>query len=255
MSSPLLRIVRGVLLAEDIAARQVYSGSSDSTSTDVDSAGAPTDDSDLDIEDFKGAPVFGSNRAPGVYTPQQGDTAELRDFIKAFIPAYKAAFGKDVVVGSTYRSLRSQAEAMRFPLASGDFDRLYKDALGGDHEKVKDLIGNKQYEAAAKILETKPKMRRSHVLGKAVDFSFKRNGLAGGDHKKFGKLVAQVADQAGIVASLNDEQADHFHVNVTGRKPPVKAAVAQAQTPAPAGQKAAAPAAQAQAPQAATKRA
>lgn len=227
----------------------------DSTSTDVDSAGAPTDDSDLDIEDFKGAPVFGSNRAPGVYTPQQGDTAELRDFIKAFIPAYKAAFGKDVVVGSTYRSLRSQAEAMRFPLASGDFDRLYSSALGDDLQRVKDMISRGQYDAAARVLETKPKMKRSHVLGQAVDFSFKRNGLTGGDHAKFGAVVKQVADQVGLVASLNFEKADHFHVNVTGRKPPVKAAVARAQTTAPAGQKAAAPAAQAQAPQAATKRA
>jgi len=67
--------------------------------------------------------------------------------------------------------------------------------------------------------------------------------------------VAQVADQAGLVASLNFEKADHFHVNVTGRKAPVKAAVAQAQAPASAGQQAAAPAAQAQAPQAASKKA
>jgi len=235
MATHLQQIVRRVLL-EDISKRTVGSSITVGTSAESDESESAED---VEMYDVDPTVVDVSNSAAaGAYTPVTGNTKAVNDFIKALIPAYAEEFERPLVVGSTFRSMRSQAAAMRYPLESGDFDALYRGALGDDFEEVKDLISTKKYDAATVILNTKKAMQRSHVVGKAVDFSFNKNKLAPEDHTQFRNLVTAVSKASGISASVNPEKATHFHVDVSGART----------TPAPTVAKAVAPAAAAAAP-------
>jgi hypothetical protein len=241
MATHLQQIVRRVLL-EDISKRTVGSSITVGTSAESDES-----ESAEDVEMYDVDPTVvdvSSSTTAGVYEPVKGNTPAVDDFIKALIPAYKAEFGRDLVVGSTFRSMKSQAEAMRYPLDSGDFDTLYKSALGDDFEEVKELISTGNYADATLILNRKPRMQRSHVVGKAVDFSFNKNKLTREDYERFSKLVAAVSAASGISASVNPEKATHFHVDVSGARTAPPPAVAKAVAPAaPAAAPAVAPAA------------
>jgi hypothetical protein len=240
MATHLQQIVRRVLL-EDISKRTVGSSITVGTSAESDES-----ESAEDVEMYDVDPTVDNmaSSTAGTYTAVPSNTPEVNDFIKALIPAYEAEFGKKLVVGSTFRSMKSQAAAMRYPLESGDFDALYSGALGDDLEKVKELIRSEDYSAATLILNTKPRMKRSHVVGKAVDFSFKRNGLKWSDHTRFSDLVAAVSKASGIKAATNPEKATHFHVDVSGARTAPTPAVAKAVAPAaPAAAPAVAPAA------------
>ena len=224
MATHLQQIVRRVLL-EDISKRTVGSSITVGTSAESDETESAED---VEMYDVDPKVVDVPNSTAGMYRDVAGNTQEVNDFIKALIPAYETEFEKKLVVGSTFRSMSSQAAAMRYPLASGDFDDLYSGALGADLEKVKELIRVGDYDAATRILNTKQAMKRSHVIGRAVDFSFKSNDLQRSDHKQFSALVAAVSKTTGIKASVNKEKATHFHVDVSGRvsAPAVAKAVA-----------------------------
>ena len=224
MATHLQQIVRRVLL-EDISKRTVGSSITVGTSAESDETESAED---VEMYDVDPKVVDVPNSTAGMYSDVAGNTQEVNDFIKALIPAYEAAFRKKLVVGSTFRSMSSQAAAMRYPLASGDFDDLYSGALGADHESVKKLIRDGDYDAATRILNTKPAMKRSHVIGKAVDFSFRTNGLNRSDHTQFSALVAAVSKTTGIKASVNREKATHFHVDVPGTRTTPTPAVAKA---------------------------
>jgi hypothetical protein len=232
MATHLQQIVRRILL-EDISKRTVGSSITVGTSAESDESESAED---VEMYDVDPEEVDVSNSAAaGVYTPVTGNTPAVNDFIKALIPAYEAEFGKKLVVGSTFRTMRSQAEAMRYPLASGDFDTLYKSALGDDFEEVKELISTGNYADATLILNRKPRMQRSHVVGKAVDFSFNKNKLKWSDHTQFSNLVAAVSKASGIKAATNPEKATHFHVDVSGeRTAPIPAVATAAAAPAAA---------------------
>ena len=223
MATHLQQIVRRVLL-EDISKRTVGSSITVGTSAESDETESAED---VEMYDVDPKVVDVPNSDAGMYSDVAGNTQEVNDFIKALIPAYETEFEKKLVVGSTFRSMSSQAAAMRYPLASGDFDDLYSGALGADLEKVKELISSRQYDAATRILNTKPAMKRSHVIGKAVDFSFRTNGLNRSDHTQFSALVAAVSKTTGIKASVNPEKATHFHVDVSGTRTTPAPAVAK----------------------------
>lgn len=235
MATHLQQIVRRVLL-EDISKRTVGSSITVGTSAESDESESAEN---VEMYDVDPAVVDASSSAAGTYTVVEGNTQEVNDFIEALIPAYKKEFVRDLVVGSTFRSMRTQAAAMRYPLTSGDFDALYSSALGADLKKVKALINSMQYDDAVRILNTKQAMRRSHVIGKAVDFSFKKNGLQRDDHTQFSNLVDAVSKATGIKASVNSEKATHFHVDVSGRvSAPAVAKAAAPTAAAPAAAKA-----------------
>ena len=239
MATHLQQIVRRVLL-EDISKRTVGSSITVGTSAESDETESAED---VEMYDVDPKVVDVPNSTAGMYRDVAGNTQEVNDFIKALIPAYETEFEKKLVVGSTFRSMRSQAAAMRYPLASGDFDDLYSGALGADLEKVKELISAGMYDDATRILNTKQAMKRSHVIGRAVDFSFKSNDLQRSDHKQFSALVAAVSKTTGIKASVNREKATHFHVDVPGTRTTPTPAVVKAAAPTAAAPTAAAPAA------------
>jgi hypothetical protein len=189
--------------------------------------------------------------APAQYTSVSGDTQDLKDFITVFGPAYESAFRRPLVVGITYRNLQQQARAMRNPLENGDFDGLYKSALGQHYSDVKNLIKAGKYPEAAKLIEKTRVATYPHVVGRGIDIGFVKNSLQTSDYVRFKTIVNQVAHRYGFKASLGSEKKDHFHITVSGRTADAK----PIPSPQVAAAQAAAPAAKAQAPQAAPKKA
>lgn len=150
------------------------------------------------------------------YSQHQKDSPELVGFIRELAPEYQREFGKPLHVGSTYRSPIEQAQAMEHRIKGGDYDTLYRGSLGGDLQRVKDLINAKKYGEAAAIISRK--MRGSHLSGNAFDVPFAHNGLNRSQHAKFKSLVASVAKARRYDASANDETDGHFHVDVRSKK-------------------------------------
>lgn len=183
---------------------------------------------DVSGKDVLGANIQSSNNANRVKdmgkstdssggTPAaSGNTKNVEDFITALSAAYKERFGRDLKVGSTYRDSYNQALAMRYPLKYGDYDRLYGH-LGEKAERIKNLISagdEASAREAAKIIETTPLAKGSHMAGKAIDIPFSPNSLSTGDYNTFASLVSEVSKSTGLSARMNSEKASHFHIDV-----------------------------------------
>ena len=166
------------------------------------------------------------------------DTQDLKDFIAALAPEFKKEFGVEMQVGSTYRNVYQQAQAMSYPLKYGDahFNNLYRRSLGDKLDAVRGFIAAKKWKDAGDIIATTSLAKSSHGVGKAFDLGFVNNPKLKGQHAKYKALVARVADENGFDAAANNEQYDHFHVDVRGRKQTVKSAVAANAEPKPAEQ-------------------
>lgn len=179
-----------------------------------------------------GGQAAGSGAGPKEFhfNPDAKDSQDLKDFVAAFSPEYQREFGRPLYVGSTYRDAVGQAQAMAWPLKTGDdeFNRLYRGALGNDLDRVREMIRSQQWDQAAPIIQKSSLSRTSHMTGNAFDVPFARNGLAAGDWQKFSDLVASVAKSAGFDAAANTEKASHFHVDVRGRR---QAAVSEGARP------------------------
>ena len=142
-----------------------------------------------------------------------GDTTNVTAFIPFLKEEFRAVFGRDLNKISTFRNAIQQAEAMRFPLASGDYDKLYS-RIGPAADQIKALISVQRYEEAAKIIERSSLVNGSHMVGKAIDAGFNSNGLKTSDYDKFNTVVQNASKKSGIPARLNFEKSNHFHINV-----------------------------------------
>ena len=151
--------------------------------------------------------------APATTSRAKGNTPEVEAFIKFLSQSYSRKFGREIKITSTFRNSVEQAWAMRYPLASGDYDRLYGH-LGPAADRIKDLISAKRYEEAAKIIETTSLVNGSHMAGRAIDVGFGSNGLRTSDYNKFSAVVQDASKESGIPARLNFEKSSHFHINV-----------------------------------------
>jgi hypothetical protein len=146
------------------------------------------------------------------YNANPRDSDALKGFIAAFAPEYQRVFGKPLYVGSTYRGPAEQARAMEHRIAGGDYDKLYGRVLGGELNRVRELIKAKKYDDAGKIIAKK--MSGSHLSGSAFDVPFTQNALMASQYNKFAELVARVAKEKGFKAAANGETDGHFHVDV-----------------------------------------
>lgn len=148
------------------------------------------------------------------FSPASGDTENLKSFIAALAPEFQAEFSAPMIVGSTFRTPSEQAEAMRWPLKSGDFDNLYKTLPSASY--IKELILAKKWEEAGAIIGSSPEwMRMPHLQGIGADIPFSQNPtISAGDHKRFQDLIARVSSKTGIRAKGNSEKASHFHITV-----------------------------------------
>jgi len=151
--------------------------------------------------------------APAITSGARGNTPEVESFIKFLSQSYSRKFGREIKIGSTFRNSVEQAWAMRYPLASGDYDRLYGH-LGPAADQIKELISAKRYEEAAKIIDGTSLITRSHMAGRAIDIGFNSNGLKTSDYNKFIAVVEDASKESGIRARVNSEKSTHFHIDV-----------------------------------------
>ncbi len=142
-----------------------------------------------------------------------GNSENVEKFIVALSSKYKAAFGRDMVVTSTFRNPLQQAKAMTYPLGSGDYDKLYSH-IGPKSDQIKNLIIKNDFESAAEVIKTTSLMNGSHMNEKAIDVGFNSNGLSTSDYDKFKALVAETSRTSGIPAKINFEKSTHFHISV-----------------------------------------
>lgn len=143
-----------------------------------------------------------------------GNTPNTEKFIQEIKKSYKEKFGKELHIGSTFRSPLDQARAMRDPLGVGDYDRLY-----GREEKaaeVKRLISTKKDEDLKRAAEIVATMDISpHMSGRGIDIPFRKNDFSGRDYNLFSKFISEVSQRTGIGAKLNSEKKTHFHITVS----------------------------------------
>lgn len=144
---------------------------------------------------------------------RSGNTSEVESFIKILPQFFYRKFGRGLKIGSTFRSALDQAKAMKYPLAAGDYDRLYG-WIGPAAEQIKELISADRFEEAAKIIEGTPLTSRSHMAGRAIDIGFNSNGLKTSDYENFKNVVLEASRESGIPARLNSEKSTHFHIDV-----------------------------------------
>ena len=162
-----------------------------------------------------------STKNRGYSSPQEkstgmgrgGNTPEVESFIRLLPQFFSRKFGRDLKIGSTFRDSISQAKAMKYPLAAGDYDKLYGN-IGPAAEQIKNLISADRFEEAAKIIEGTPLTGRSHMAGRAIDIPFSVNGLKGSDYENFKNVVLEASRESGIPARLNKEKSTHFHIDV-----------------------------------------
>ena len=144
---------------------------------------------------------------------RSGNTSEVESFIRLLPQFFSRKFGRDLKIGSTFRDSISQAKAMKYPLASGDYNKLYGN-IGPAADKIKELISANRFEEAAKIIEGTPLTGRSHMAGRAIDIPFSVNGLKESDYENFKNVVLEASRESGIPARLNKEKSTHFHIDV-----------------------------------------
>jgi hypothetical protein len=144
---------------------------------------------------------------------RSGNTPEVESFVKLLPQFFYRKFGRGLKIGSTFRSSLDQAKAMKYPLAAGDYDRLYG-GIGPAAEQIKELISADRFEEAAKIIEGTPLTSRSHMAGRAIDIGFNSNGLKTSDYENFKNVVLEASRESGIPARLNSEKSTHFHIDV-----------------------------------------
>lgn len=144
---------------------------------------------------------------------RSGNTSEVELFIRLLPQFFSRKFGRGLKIGSTFRDSINQAKAMKYPLASGDYDKLYGN-IGPAADQIKELISADRFEEAAKIIEGTPLTGRSHMAGRAIDIPFSVNGLKGSDYENFKNVVLEASRESGIPARLNKEKSTHFHIDV-----------------------------------------
>lgn len=160
----------------------------------------------------------GTNQHESSHSTSQtasGNTPNLSRFLEILAPEFKREFGQDMRIGSTFRTPREQAEAMRWPLSVGDYDKLYSKLP--EAAKIKQLIINKQYDEAGEIIGGSPQwMRGPHLTGRGADIPFGKNPvLSSKEHERFKGLVGRVSAASGMQAKVNSEKASHFHISVS----------------------------------------
>lgn len=146
-------------------------------------------------------------------TNEPHNSSNVIEFSNILKQEYKKQFGRDLMVGSTNRNALEQAEAMRYPLASGDYDRMYGH-LGQKAEDIKKLISKKDYINAAEIIKTTPLAHGSHMAGRAIDIPFNANNLSSSDKNKFDDVITRTSKITGISARTNSERSTHFHIDL-----------------------------------------
>lgn len=160
----------------------------------------------IDTQELRSAFQGGTSSA-------SGNTPQVESFIPFLSKSFLNIFGRDLIIGSTFRSSLEQARAMRNPLASGDYDRLYGH-LGVTAEQIKSLISQERYEEAAKIIEKTSLAQGSHMAGRAIDIPFSKNSLRTSDYNRFKEVVRAASEDSGIPARMNSEKSTHFHIDV-----------------------------------------
>jgi hypothetical protein len=159
-------------------------------------------------QDFKATP-----QGSAATSYAKGNTPQVESFIPFLSKSFLNIFGRDLIVGSTFRNSLEQARAMRYPLASGDYDRLYGH-LGVTAEQIKSLISEERYEEAAKIIEKTSLAQGSHMAGRAIDIPFSKNVLRTSDYNRFKEVVRAASEDSKIPARMNSEKSTHFHIDV-----------------------------------------
>jgi hypothetical protein len=143
-----------------------------------------------------------------------GNTPSTEKFIEEIKKSYKENFGKELYIGSTFRTPLDQARAMRDPLSVGDYDSLY--GRGAKATEIKRLISTKNdddLKRAAEIVATMGSS--SHMGGRGIDIPFAKNNFSSRDYDSFYRFISKVSQITGISAKLNSEKKTHFHITVS----------------------------------------